>query len=487
MSLKLFVFVSTYLLLAFSAVTFFKAQIRYWQHYRCRSQRGSRAVLDEEPPPVNRKRRSRRSTGVPFDDEPAPLPLSIDEPATPAVPLDGETIPAIRKRPPFCSWLKEKRGKQLALAAVIYCVVNVAGFSYHFPTATASRDAGLSDRYKELWKEYVALTCDVAKGADDLKTLFKLARSQKELGLGAKALNTYRRILMLDPDSLTGHLELGCLALAMKNSSLAAAQVRELDRAWPGRPESHLLQAQIEVRSGRLSQAVTQWRAALAKDPANHEALAMLTADSLRQRNFAEAVSYAEAGHKAAPEDQGLLLNLVRSQVGLGNHAAAEATLRREIGRDKVSPAPLLLLAELQLGRKEYLPAIATYEEILKRDPQEFQAMNNIAQLTADHGYDLERAVKLASYLYAKFPHDPAIADTLGWVLCRQGKTAEALPLLQMAVKGAPDNVTHRYHYGVALVKQGEKAAGRTELATALKVSGSFDGAAQARTLLAAN
>jgi predicted Zn-dependent protease len=111
--------------------------------------------------------------------------------------------------------------------------------------------------------------------------------------------------------------------------------------------------------------------------------------------------------------------------------------------------------------------------------------MNNIAQLTADHGYEYERAATLASRMYAKFPNDPAVADTLGWVLFKQGKLYQGLPLLMFASASAPNNPAHRYHLGAALIKNGQIAPGRKELEAALKLSKDFDGASQARTLLA--
>jgi predicted Zn-dependent protease len=110
--------------------------------------------------------------------------------------------------------------------------------------------------------------------------------------------------------------------------------------------------------------------------------------------------------------------------------------------------------------------------------------MNNIALLIADHGYELERAADLASRLYTHYPKDPAVVDTMGWVLFKQGKLDQALPLLRFAATGAPNNPVHRYHYGAALLKVGQTAAGRKELETALKISRDFDGAAQARALL---
>ena len=83
------------------------------------------------------------------------------------------------------------------------------------------------------------------------------------------------------------------------------------------------------------------------------------------------------------------------------------------------------------MSRRAYRSALAAYEEVLKRDPENTLAMNNIASLSVEHGFDLARAATLAARMYAKYPQEPVVADTLGWVLCSQRGTLEqALPLL---------------------------------------------------------
>ena len=180
----------------------------------------------------------------------------------------------------------------------------------------------------------------------------------------------------------------------------------------------------------------------------------------------------------------GFYLLLARSRIGLGHYAEAEAALQAAAATDSVTAVPFILLGELRMSRGTYRGALEAYEEALRRDPDNNTVMNNIASLSVEHGFDLERAATLAARMYAKYPGDPAVADTLGWVLHTQGKRDQALPLLQFAVVAGASNPVHRYHLGAALLKNGETAAGKKELEAALKLSREFDGAAKARTLL---
>jgi tetratricopeptide (TPR) repeat protein len=315
----------------------------------------------------------------------------------------------------------------------------------------------------------------------------RLGRTQREMGSLRPAMQTYRKVLLLQPRLPEALFGLGQLAAAVGEANLATMKADELAQIQPHKPEPHLILAQVALHAGNREQAALQWRAALGKEPANQEAREQLVTLLLAERSFAVAAREAEAGIKLLPDNVTLPLLLARSLSGVGKSSEALAVLQRAVARDRTGTAILLQMGELQVQRGEFVPAMMSYEEVLKRSPNDMVAMNNIALLIADHGYELDRAEVLASALYTKNPKNPGVMDTMGWVLFKQGKQEkqeQALALLQLAVAGAPNNPVHHYHYGAALLKAGDGAGGRREMAAALKISGNFDGAARARVLL---
>jgi Tfp pilus assembly protein PilF len=64
--------------------------------------------------------------------------------------------------------------------------------------------------------------------------------------------------------------------------------------------------------------------------------------------------------------------------------------------------------------------------------------MNALGYTLADHSRHLHRARALIEQAYAAAPKSAAIRDSLGWVLYRQGRAAEALPLLTGAFADEP-------------------------------------------------
>jgi tetratricopeptide (TPR) repeat protein len=417
---------------------------------------------------------------------------------TPSGRLDMASGMAIRaaKRevssnlPSFLRWWLRNNGLVLCGALVVFAITT-GGALYARkmlrPQPSLSRQAAkvaVPEQLKEVRRRYIELSAAVEAKPDDPALLLQLARTQRDMGTIPQAMNSYRKVLALQPRSLEALFGVGQLAAFSGEVNLATAKAEELASFWPTRPDSSLLKAQIAFLAKNQEQARNHWHAALKLDPANREARSMLVGSYREQRNYAEAARLAETGMKLTPDDVNLRLLLARSLTGMGRVAEALTLLQGAPAKDRTSPELLMMMADLSIRRGEFVPAMSCYEEILHRVPDHAVALNNLAMLHADHGYDLERAATLASTLYTKFPKDAGACDTMGWVLFKQGKLDQALALLSKGAEGMPNNPAHRYHYGAALLKAGETAAGRREVATALKISRNFDGADQSQNLL---
>jgi Flp pilus assembly protein TadD len=73
------------------------------------------------------------------------------------------------------------------------------------------------------------------------------------------------------------------------------------------------------------------------------------------------------------------------------------------------------------------------------------------------------RALPTAEAAYKLASNEPAIIDTLGWILVEQGDAKRAAQLLQQASAKAPQASDIRYHLAMALFKTGDKAGARKE------------------------
>ena len=136
-----------------------------------------------------------------------------------------------------------------------------------------------------------------------------------------------------------------------------------------------------------------------------------------------------------------------------------------------------------ELGRLD--GAIAGYRAAMTQPSCASQACNNLAWLYATRRNDPDSALPLAQQAAQLAGNDPAILDTLGWVLYLKGENDQALQILSKAKSGLPNLPTVRYHLGMALLKAGRPMEARTELQEALTISKDFpevnDAAAQFR------
>jgi len=93
--------------------------------------------------------------------------------------------------------------------------------------------------------------------------------------------------------------------------------------------------------------------------------------------------------------------------------------------------------------------------------------------------------LKYAQIAKGRLPEDPSVMDTLGWVYYRKGLYDSAIAEFKASLAKAPENPTVAYHLGLAYHKKGETDKARAELNRALDLSGSFDGAGEAKRIIA--
>lgn len=165
----------------------------------------------------------------------------------------------------------------------------------------------------------------------------------------------------------------------------------------------------------------------------------------------------------------------------MGN--SKEADLRLAQWRKERPDDMLLALfaAQANLTKKQFKPAIAQLEDIIKREPRNAAALNNLAWA---YQQDKDpRALKTGEQAYQLAAQSPAVMDTYGLLLVEQGDAKRGLALLQQASALAPQSSDIRFHLAQAQAKTGD-AAGARKLLEQVVADKNFTEADAARTLL---
>jgi Tfp pilus assembly protein PilF len=96
-------------------------------------------------------------------------------------------------------------------------------------------------------------------------------------------------------------------------------------------------------------------------------------------------------------------------------------------------PSYHALIGAEQLARGDFERAAGHFDQALLASPEDAQLANAVAYSLAEAGVDLERAELLVRQSLDAEPDNADYLDTLGWILCRQGRVEEGRAALEQA------------------------------------------------------
>jgi tetratricopeptide (TPR) repeat protein len=143
--------------------------------------------------------------------------------------------------------------------------------------------------------------------------------------------------------------------------------------------------------------------------------------------------------------------------------ARVKAELARSPGHPELEYQQAVLLERTGQGDA----AIALLESLHKARPLDTGVSNALGYTMADHKRDLPRAEAFVREALASQPDNPAILDSLGWVLFRRGQAEAALVPLRRAFRLFKDGDIGA-HLGEVLLATGHKPEARAVLQRAL-------------------
>src|SRR5262249_10936972 len=148
------------------------------------------------------------------------------------------------------------------------------------------------------------------------------------------------------------------------------------------------------------------------------------------------------------------------------------------------SAAPALMqLGMIREQLKHFDAARDAYEKLLTVAPNAPLALNNLAVLYSEHFGQLDKAYELAKRA-KEVANEPHIADTLGWIMYKQGEYNGALQLLQESAGKLPDVPEIQFHLGMTYYMLGEEEPARAALQKAVDASADFPDKNEARRRL---
>lgn len=241
--------------------------------------------------------------------------------------------------------------------------------------------------------------------------------------------------------------------------------------------------ARARLSTGEGEEARTILQTLVDENPGNLRLrLILATANSaLKEHDKAEEIYRAILTED--PQQSAIWVQLSRTLRIQGKEDAARSAIDDGLAQNADNGELLWAKASYLERDQDFDSAIDIYESLYEANPGSVVVANNLASLITTYRDDeasLERAYVIARRL--KGQDVPALQDTYGWIAFRRGDAEEALPYLESAAAGLPNDPLVQIHLATVYASLERKAEAITQYERAVEIAGPADTRPQIET-----
>jgi putative PEP-CTERM system TPR-repeat lipoprotein len=316
---------------------------------------------------------------------------------------------------------------------------------------------------------------------DSPELLDALGRMQQATGDTNQAVATFTKLSALMPMSPMPYMRLADVHLAAKNKEAAAQSLRKALEIKPDLQQAQRGSIMLDVDGKNIQGAVATARTMQKQDPKDAVGYVLEGDINASQRNWAAAADAYRNGLKQATSSE-LALKLHSVLLAAGKAADAQKFSDVWVKDHPNDVTFMMYLADGAIAGKQLAVAERNYQAIIKLQPANAVAYNNLAWVTARLNKD--GAVAYAEKAMSLAPNQPAFMDTLAGLLSDKGEHAKAIELQKKVVGMQPDAPLFKLNLARILVKAGDKPAAKAALEDLNKLGDKFSGQPEVTNLL---
>jgi Flp pilus assembly protein TadD len=278
----------------------------------------------------------------------------------------------------------------------------------------------------------------------DARGLFDRGYIEDAQGHDEAASGYYHKAITADPKQFESRLALGLILARQGKPSEAREQLEEATKLEPNPPNPtvkaqafrNLAQLERSSDPDAAKQALLQ---ALSLSPET-------PADMLLTAEIAEAEDDEVAAETAyrrvlnqQPDSSAATAGLSHVLIAQKKYAEAEPLIKAALGRDPDDPALNAQLATVLNAEGKQNESVSVLEKLHQLHPDDASINSMLADIYTQNG-DADKADPLYVQLLKSSPDDPGLLTARGENLIRQQRYAEAVTVLQKAVRLKQDN-----------------------------------------------
>ena len=253
----------------------------------------------------------------------------------------------------------------------------------------------------------------------------------------------FKNALEQDPNYFEARFQLAKAYYSLANFDSAEKELQKVTRQNPSLKEARIELAKVYVQKERPDEALSEIKDLINEGSAEADALETAGLAFAARGEYETALAYVNRALAInhLPDTE---LTVSRIYLAMGRKDAARTHIQNVLKGDPANRNALFLLADLQLSEKDRKSAIAAYDAILKKKPDDIMASYRKGSVLLDMNSS-DDALSIGERLAEKFPKNPEGYKLKGAALFQKKNYDDAITALQKGLSMGPDPLT--YHF----------------------------------------
>ncbi len=298
--------------------------------------------------------------------------------------------------------------------------------------------------------------------ADDAMSVARRAYRLQQAGDYAAAADAYRAFLKLRPNEAGAHSNLGAVLVKLSRYEEAIQEYQKAEKLLPGDPRIGMNLALAYEKSGRIREASEKFSALHAEAPQQKQITLLLADCELRLGDYDRVIELLQPMERDDPADLATAYMLGTALIRKHRMAEAQVLLDR-ILRSGDSAEARFLVGTQFYEAGNYPAAVRELASAVRLNPKlpQLQSYYGLALLNTG---DPDAAAAAFRRELAENPNDYATNLALGQILIVLKHYAEAMPLIEVAIRLRPESTEAGLALGKCLSGTGKLLEARERL-----------------------